>query len=317
MHKYCLWIQNSFTSTKPGAFIPLAQANVLVRDTWTLDSKITNNYGYCKFKRLRAKAKYVIQWDRHEFNIRDNTGMFQAEDKGPKLHKQQWNHNIKGGREQYRGHIFQAAHHFYYGNTGGLTRPPTNSILKTQMKIAAIENRGVSSHKPIARWLGIAPRIQIKRWGLNSEQVYGTTIHELDHAAHWRVDQGSYSNTVFNTYIANSITPVIGNQEDNARRFLESWATGVEIYLTNLYYKGLGNSNYEYNAGLPSGKLRVLNGVSKGNDQTKLTVGSKNKNNIYYTTAVYDMTDTFNQRTDFGEILLNRSIDNVWESLEN
>ena len=175
------------TYPEAGSYIPFEGVNVLVRNTWTLDSDITDNKGDFSFKELRAKVKYVIQWDRSEFSIKDKDGLTQAEDAGPKLYREPWNKEIRGGREQYRGHIFQAALDFYYHDIGGLTRPPENGFFKTQLKIAAAETDEKDSfHAPAIPALttsifflsgGGLPRIWVRSYGKNSESVYGITIH--------------------------------------------------------------------------------------------------------------------------------------------
>jgi hypothetical protein len=88
-------------------YMPLAGANVLVRDTWTLDSDITDNNGNFSFKRLRAKVKYIIQWDRQEFSIRDNTGIFQAEDLAPNCMTNLGIIKFEAGERNIEGRFFR------------------------------------------------------------------------------------------------------------------------------------------------------------------------------------------------------------------
>ena len=61
----------------------------------------------------------------------------QAEIRGPKVKKQPWNLNIRGGRKEYLGHIHRAAYHYYYKNIIGLRRPQQNGLFRTQLKIRA------------------------------------------------------------------------------------------------------------------------------------------------------------------------------------
>jgi hypothetical protein len=60
--------------------------------------------------------------------------------------------------------IHTAAHIYYYGSRFGLTSPPTNSFWRKQMKIAAREQNGVSSHVHQRRWIHLA-QIHIKKMG--------------------------------------------------------------------------------------------------------------------------------------------------------
>lgn len=301
------------TKSRPGSYVPIDGANMLIRDTWTLDRAIADAQGNFRFKEVRAKVRYVIKWDRFEFSIRDHSGLTQAEDKGPKLYKQPWNLRITGGRMKYRGQIFQAAMHFYYHDIGGLTRPPTNGFWKKQMKITAKEKNGISFHAPeqgsggavlgfftggpIGAVMGraLTSTIRISAYGRPSEVVYGTTIHELAHAAHWRFDRNSYDALVEDAWVE----PFFGSGLDNpstqnrdARRTLETWATGVEIYLTRMRYRRLGPSSYEYRLTNPDDK-------NSGNYQTEqINAGGDER---FYTSAVWDLVDNFNQRTDFGK----------------
>lgn len=292
------------TKSKPGSYVPIAGAHILIRDTWTLDRAIADAQGNFRHKEVGAKVRYVIKWDRYQFSIRDHSGLFQAEDSGPKLYKQPWNLKISGGRMKYRGQIFQAAMHFYYHDIGGLTRPPTNGFWKTQIKIAAVEtSQGPSSTKMQAGHgtFGIVPHIKIKQYGESSEIVYGTTIHELAHAAHWRVDPISWDDLVEQGYLYNFGSSNPGPAGASARRLMESWATGVEIYLTNMRYRRLGPNSYDYqDTNLQNRKIDNGGSVVK-----------------FYTTTFYDMYDSFNQREEYGiEVPIDRVSGVTWQNME-
>jgi hypothetical protein len=194
--------------------------------------------------------------------------------------------------------------HFYYHNIGGLTRPPTNNFWKTQIKIAAVEvSQGTSSTKMQAGHgtFGIVPHIKIKQYGLSSEKVYGTTIHELAHTAHWRVDPISWDDLVEQGYLYNFGSNNPGPAGASARRLMESWATGVEIYLTNMRYRRLGSYGYDYqNTNLQDRKIDDGKGMSK-----------------FYTTTFYDMTDTYNQRSVHGYLVpIDRVSGVTWRNME-
>jgi hypothetical protein len=222
------------------------------------------------------------------------------------LYDEPWNHKIRGGREEYRGKIFQAAIEFYYKDIGGLVRPAQNSLLETQMKIAAIESNGTDSHKQQFRAYGILPVIKIKDYGNSSERVFGTTIHELAHSAHWVFDPGAYNTLVWDGWldpaISNGSVNYPGPTGSSARRTLESWARAVEISLTRIRYRRLGATNYEY-------RIRNFNLVSMGNFQIEEI--SNPNNNRFYTSAIWDMTENFNQRIDFGRNDPNLPVDRV------
>jgi len=186
------------------------------------------------------------------------------------------------------------------------------------MKITAKEVNGTSFHAPeqgtggavlgfftggpVGAVLGkaLTSTIRIAQYGESSEKVYGTTIHELAHAAHWRFDKNSYNALVEDAWVE----PFLGFNLDNpsaqnrdARRTLESWATGVEIYLARMRYRRLGPSSYEY-------RLTDQEDKNSGNYQTRqIDNGGRAR---FYTSAVWDLVDDFNQYAEYGS---NRPID--------
>jgi hypothetical protein len=56
--------------------------------------------------------------------------------------------------------------------------------------------------------------------GFSSDEIYGTTIHELAHTAHSVLDRGSYDNLVERCMVI----PWQGGAVVNNRRTLETWA---------------------------------------------------------------------------------------------
>ncbi|SHF55779.1 hypothetical protein SAMN05444483_101584 [Salegentibacter echinorum] len=271
-----------------GSYVPLEGAQVLLRDTFTIGNEITNSDGYFSFDRLRGKKRYIIQWERYEYSIR-NGSLFQAETRGPKRNSR-WDHDIKGGDDEYHGMIHLGAYDYYYGNRFGLTSPPTNFFTGRQMKIAAREINGGStgssySHIKNDLSLGIAAQIHIKAWSRSSDRIYGTTVHELAHAAHSIVDRGSYDNIVRDAYI---IPWQGGAVKNNNRRLLETWAKTVEIiFALKRYRDDAGNPAYAY--------FTQDNGFNLNNYQ-RVRITDEN----HYTSGGYDMIDDFNQRAEYS-----------------
>lgn len=114
--------------------------------------------------------------------------------------------------------------------------------------------------------MGIFPRIIVYNAQNETIETYATTIHELAHAAHWRIDQTAYNDLVWDAYLDPAVTSILNDNDlgptaRNNRRLLESWATGVEIFLTRRYYRTQHNAfNYEY-------RNVDLNGIFMGNYQ--------------------------------------------------
>ncbi len=260
--------------------VPVQGAQVLMRQWFTVRQAITDANGYFKTSSVRGSARYILQWERYNYSIR-NGSLFQAETRGPKVKQRQWNLNITGGDDKYHALIHQAAHDYYYGHRFGLTSPPLNNEGR-QVKIAARElNDKSSTVKAREIWFGAL--ISIKEWGEASEKVYGTTIHELAHAAHRKIDTPSYNNVVFDAYTNPCVSGCddLGPTGDNNRRLLETWPTTVEIlFVLDRYRNKLGITNYS---------VYLENGLENLQRQTVF-------DERYYTSVGFDLIDDLNQR---------------------
>jgi hypothetical protein len=261
-----------------GGFVPLKGAQVLMRQWFTVDQGITDDEGNFSTGTVRGKARYVIQWERYQYSIR-NGSIFQAETRGPKVKNSDWNKNIVGGDDEYHAMIHTAAHEYYYGDRFGTKTPPLNQ-LGPQMKIAAREVNAQSGHLPFFSNITaqIVPVIHLKAWGDPSDIVYGTTIHELAHAAHRNLDLDTYSNVVWDAYTNVYFTPPVfdldnpmGPTSNNNRRLMETWATTIETLFTRRrYLQQFGVAGYTY---------------SFNNFQ------NRDLNEIHYTSAGLDMLE--------------------------
>jgi hypothetical protein len=261
---------------------PVVGAQVLIRQWFTVRQGITDENGNFSTSSIRGSARYVLQWERYHYSIR-NGSFFQAETKSSTEQKEEpWNLNITGGDDKYHALIHQAAHDYYYGHRFGLTSPPRNGIFKNQIKIASREiNDQSSAVKAREIWFGAY--ISIKSWGAASEKVYGTTIHELAHAAHRELDTPSYNNIVFDAYTNPCVSGCndLGPVADNNRRLLETWATTVEtLFVLDRYRDKFGILNY-------SVYQNVLNLV---NFQLRPILQR------HYTSVGFDLIDNLNQR---------------------
>ncbi len=267
------------------SYKPVQGAQVLIRQWFTVRQGITDANGNFSTSSVRGSARYILQWERYDYSIR-NGSLFQAETRGPKETNVPWNLNIKGGDDEYHAMIHTACNDYYYGSRFGLTSPPRNGTFKRQMKIAARELNDQSSTVK-AREIWFCAYISIKSWGRASDQVYGTTIHELAHAAHRQVDTQSYNNVVYDAYtnpcVSSGGCNNLGPTADNNRRLLETWPTTVEIFFVLDRYKTkFGLTNYSVY------KNNFLNNL-----QSQTIAGNR-----YYTSVGFDMTDDFNQRVN-------------------
>ncbi|MGM9787868.1 MAG: hypothetical protein ACI3ZF_03060 [Candidatus Cryptobacteroides sp.] len=132
--------------------------------------------------------------------------------------------------------MFEAAQKYYYQSTS-IPRPPLNGFWKACLRIYVLPNES-------AEYLGyytedsrgfLADRPEIYIYGMRSttdrtsDQLYGTTIHELTHAMHCDLNK-----TLFDS-VELSVK--------------ESLARGVQIYLTTLRYPSytLGSGSFSVN----------------------------------------------------------------------
>lgn len=281
-----------------GRFVPVAGAQVLMRQFFTVRQSITSADGTFTTGTVRGRARYIIQWERYHYSIRDGL-VFQAELRGPRVRDSDWNKNIASQEDQYHAMIHIGAHEYYYGDRQGTHTPPRNGPGKQQMKIAATEIDGASSHIPFLTFFtqGLIPQVMIKSWGEPTDEVFGTTVHELAHAAHRNLDFIGYNSLVFRGYTLPCATGGPCNNPTNsdhrsARRLMETWAQTIETEFVLERYRNLPDgegSNYNY---------------INFNYQNVPIIQDQ-----FYTSGGIDMIDDFNQRSEFNNSAL--PIDNV------
>lgn len=248
---------------------PLPGAQVLIRQLGrTMRQAITDANGNFSSSKIRGHARFVIQWERAKYNIK-NKGLWQAEMRGPHQ-RSPWNHTIQAthGEDVYHSLIHVACLDYYYGSRFQLTAPKNN------IRIAARQNSSGPSSHVAAR--GIFYSISIRKWGDRHCDIYGTTIHELAHSAHRQVSAGGYDAAVMDAYIN------ILNPNPNAKRFLETWATTVELLFVQQRY------NLSPLTPAPNTQILHPNYRQLMQNQNSSAMG-------FYTSCGFDMIDTHNQ----------------------
>ncbi|QDH79525.1 hypothetical protein FKX85_10935 [Echinicola soli] len=207
-------------SKYPNGWRAVEGAEVRARRWFTTHKGITNYSGYYSCNgTFRKKANYSIDWERYHFKLRegwlDGAGI-----NGPKQ-EGNWNVDIRGDKHEFHARVFMAAYHYYYKDIKGLRRPPENGAFKTQLKIRCYyEDNGNKNgnHNAGRRFLGLGSAIKIYNPQNEMKDIYGTTIHELAHASHWKMGGDFY---------------------DNAEDIVaESWARGVQWELTRMVWTG-------------------------------------------------------------------------------
>ena len=208
---------------------------VRARRWFTTYTGITDVNGYYAVDGWYTRpANYWLDFERYDFSVNDHRGG-PREISGPKQ-EAAWNLELTG-YDKFCGEIFRAAHHYYYRDIQGLRRPPMNSFWATQVKIAAFDwyENADNGDMWAGRNLLLGSLIHIYHPQQSSQDTYATTIHELAHAVHWDM-----SSPV--------IPPFLTTYGQSDTRVAETWATGVQWYLTKMEYPNYkGRINYPGN----------------------------------------------------------------------
>lgn len=279
---------------------PLPGAQVLLRQGVTVRTAITDSNGYFRTGRLRGRARYIIQWERAKYNIKGHKG-WQAEQRGPRQ-RSSWNWTIEPNHNDqadiYYALIHLACLDYYYGDRFGLTQPRHNIRIRGRKT-----TKCTSSHVTLRKNFG-GSDIVLCKFRENHSAIYGTTIHELAHSAHYQFNRPGYNKLVRDGHI-NPWISMGGQTFDNpgptaksARRTLETWATTVELLFVQRRYNLSPNIFSDNNL---NGDYRQLM------QNQNISIGFPIMN-TYYTSCGFDLIDNHNQRTD---AFLNRPIDRV------
>ena len=211
-----------------GKTIGLEGIEVRARRWFTTHKGIVDvNGNYSCDGQFERPANYSFDLERYEFQV--NGDGVKTNYDGPKK-TGNWDYHFSrtSSQSEYFGAtIFRAAYHYYYKNIDGLRRPPENSFWNTQMKLKAFNetNNDINgSFGSANRFLGLGNPIKIYNPGHTTDAIYATTIHELAHAAHWRMIVKEPDTNRYRDY------------HDAEDKMVESWACGVQWYLTKMVY---------------------------------------------------------------------------------
>lgn len=167
---------------------------------------------------FRHQAHYRLEWNRDDFSIMEGW-LNNAEEYGPQK-KGDWNRdystNPNDWNQLFNARLFKAAHHYYHKDIQDLRRPPQNTWWKKKMRIRAHyaldEGDPNGYHAPAWRFVA-GSQIHVYRPNRGIIAIFATTIHELAHASHWRMDKWHYNN--------------------GSDKLVESWATGVQYAISH------------------------------------------------------------------------------------
>ena len=256
-------VYNYQSSSTISSYMPLEGVKVRARRWFTTHTGITNSKGeFTCDGTFTRPANYSIKWERNDFDIRDGS-YGQAYFNGPKV-AGDWNLIIQDTPASPKSflfaHIFRAAYTYYYKHTQwGIKAPPKRDgifdFLTQRLHIAGKDKTGRSKYLDI-RHLWQMAEISVFRNSYNSQEIFGTTIHELAHASHWEIGYSSPQYAV--DWVFDS--PYLP----------ESWAVGVETVITRDVYNS-NNYNWQY-------QMLYISQMDDG-----------------YTCIVEDLMDTINQ----------------------
>lgn len=169
------------------------------------------------------KWTYHVYFSRTDFEIRkdDSTSEIVYKFSG---YKSALNLDYGAGtNESYYASILRAACRYYYFDIDGLRRPPMKSDNSAKLIIKAYvgsdpDGFAIGAYYTKDRWIfSDRPIVMVYRKGSTGVDrahidIYGTTIHELTHAVHWRMGKDTFDAT--------------------SRLVKETLARGIQWYLT-------------------------------------------------------------------------------------
>lgn len=211
-------------------FVAVEGVTVRPRRWFTIKKDITDKWGGFQTGEFRGPVNYSIIWKRGNFRIKKNSGLVTATLNGPKR-RGWWQVRIgNAGLQEYYANIHIAAHHYFYKDIKGLRRPPR---LAWPISLKAKSDNSGGLHSAWKQYIPFLPRITISRRFSNSQEVYGTVIHELAHASHW------YMNGPGDFFFTRT-------------RVKETWARGVQWELTRMLYPEYPGGSNNVNDGYTS-----------------------------------------------------------------
>lgn len=211
--------------TRLNALIGLQGVDMRARRWFTTHHATTDFWGnYRMAGDFRRPCNYSLWFSHMDFIVKKHLIALTYWLNGPKQ-TADWNVDITSGYDRFAGHIFRGAYRYHYGFIDGLKRP-------YHFQSGRIWYIGVDDMNSAGINYAFVPVIRISRHSINAEyqsdEIFSTTIHETAHISHLRnMSLGALEFLFINGVLR------------------ESWAVGVEWWLTKLEYKNTrGIFNY-------------------------------------------------------------------------
>jgi len=213
---------------------PLVGVRVTAGYFYYWRSSKTDGNGYFQSpERWTFSVDYEANFDSDQFLLQNGHSWYGEDleiEKNDK--KSAWNETFTGDHAKWCV-IWTAAWNYWYGNIYGLKRPRQNEWWNQSLEINVYYRNATDWNEALGQYANgfFVEHINVLAYGRTHLAIYGTTIHEIAHSSHyWNVE------AIFGM---NSATFAL-----LPKKLKESYATGIQRYLTNKRY---GNDAWSRN----------------------------------------------------------------------
>ncbi len=217
---------------------PVVEVRITIGRWYGWQSRHTNEHGSFSGSRRYTRVKYQLHWDDNNFVLQDEG--WELDGIVPTGHhtyrrgsywstyKSAWNVTLHGKEARFAV-VYAAAEMYYYGDIDGLPRPRKDKWNTPRLDIE-LHNVNRKSHSlPGVYNLGENVTLYTKNNSgtLSHMNLYGLTIHELAHNAHW--ERSKHFNQIWD------LTAYLLGPYD-VLKLTESFAEGMEWWITPKRY---------------------------------------------------------------------------------
>src|SRR5690554_17780 len=266
-------VLTALNDTRVKFYVPVkgAQVNVLKWGWLRVEYGTTDNNGnFSTGTTYTKEVHYNVKFKGTYSHVKEGNMFDIANWKSGKHKKGALNANFQlGTREQFHALVFNAAYDYF-------TRViPLYNITYPHFPVtinAKYNTNGSEFIVPIVPFTSTVRIGRLKNGDYrNSDGIYGTTVHELTHASHHKMDGGFY------------------NKNTRERKLMkESYCEGAETIMTNQRYRMLYGNGYRGSNGTQHANTNGWNGRMQRTTIADMTA---------YTPLVIDLVDELNQST--------------------
>ncbi len=278
--------------------VGVAGARVNARKWFVVKHTYTNSGGHFRMGSVRGKIKYSVQFhDNGNFKVKAGNWFWTARHRGHVKYKgTRWNQHFSSGHSQFYSQVQNAAYDYYnhVWRDYGITKPGSVNLS------AKYDRQASSQFRVPARYLPFWSSIRITRLQANgvnrgSDGIYATTIHELTHLAHYKLDPAVFTG-VERIECEELFCGRVHFNHRELSMLTEGWAEGVETIVTTDRHMKL-DPNY------------ISNRLNIGWNAGRQTDAASEM--TQYTPIVADLIDNLNQSARFSGRSPRPPVDNV------